>query len=1033
MRVLHILVLVVVCSLPRAGWALQPDKAFHQHVRQTWSIEQGLPQITVTSIVQDSTGYLWVGTQAGLARFDGVRFINYTPQTEAELPGIWIRSLHASRDGRVWVGSYKGLAVYDGKGFASVPSSDPKRWPTLDITAIAEDARGRIWVGTTNGLFQVSGQTLTLVEGSPVPVQSLLARDDGLWIGARGSTFRMLEGRWVAQPLPESAATAGVTHLTEAQGRLWAATTLGLYELLDGHWKAFPETPQLAAVPVEMLYPDSDGNLWVGSDLGIARIRNGVLTEFAIVDGPGGIPSPRAALEDREGNLWIGSQWMSLVRLSDSWTRRYSLAEGLHHRIVWSVSPDPDGRRIWVGGNDGISVLEHGRFQQVAAGSELPHPHGYNILAEADRLWIGTRRGVAVIDQRGPLAGRVRQLPILQPLAGSQIHGFVRTGDGDLWIPTAEGLYRLRGDSLRRYAQAEGLSDPRVIFFYMTREGRVLAGGQSGVFVLNGERFQRLGIEAGLAATDVTSIRQLSDGRLVIGTFLEQLYFTTEPFAEGARWHRLDAAHGMPGNVPFVLEENNGYLWAAGIRGITRVPLEDLRAFATGRITRVRGEMLLNERGDPNSGQQGYCCNGYGNGKGFMRDNVLWLPSRDGVVSMDTGDIVKNAVPPTVVIERAQWLGAWHPAHVMHDKLLPADARDLAFEFSVLSLQDPKSTQIEFILRGYDKDWQPADPLNRNTRYTNLPPGRYVFEVRGRNNARVTSTSSAQLPFAIEPRFHQTRAFQALLALLSGLLLYAGYRWQQRRHRLQRAALEALVNQRTQALELANARLEQASHTDPLTGLHNRRYIAGQIPADLAYYDRQVEQGLLDGDVLLFALVDIDHFKMVNDRFGHKAGDLVIQQFAQTLSKLVRSSDYVARWGGEEFLLVFRPMPMRNVFTLGQRIQAAVATHPFDLGNGTQVRMTCSVGLSEYPLFRNPDAQLSWESMIELADQAMYYVKANGRNGWAAFRPTPHTDLGTLIPELQNGHDQLIAEQRLQVLGVVNGKEIGGPDLPFSR
>ncbi|HEY4555147.1 MAG TPA: GGDEF domain-containing protein, partial [Lysobacter sp.] len=565
----------------------------------------------------------------------------------------------------------------------------------------------------------------------------------------------------------------------------------------------------------------------------------------------------------------------------------------------------------------------------------------------------------------------------------------------------------------------EGLSDPRARYVHRAPDGRVLVGTQNGLFEYRGGRFVPVGRDRGLPADiDVVSIATLDGGAIAVGTLDEQIHFF-----DGHRWHRIGDREGMPGNSPFYLVERAGFLWAAGIRGISRVPMTDLYALAGGRATRVHGEMLLNERGDPMSGQQGYCCNGAGTSKGFLRDGTLWLPSRDGVVSMDTGAIDKNSAPPRAVVERMQVDGRWLPAFDVEDTRLPADARDLSFEFTVLSFQDPKSTNLQYRLVGYDRSWQTADPFNRSARYTNLPPGDYTFEVRGTNNARVETREPARLAFGIRPLFHETALFRVLLALLALSIVYAGYRVQQHRYRLRQAVLERLVQQRTEALEIANHRLEEASQTDPLTGLRNRRYMANQIPADLAYYDRRLQQGVHPDEVMVFALVDIDHFKAVNDTHGHRAGDRVLQQFAQVLSRLVRSGDYVIRWGGEEFLVVFRPMPTRNLQVIGDRIRAAVAGHEFDIGTGTPLRLTCSAGLAEYPVFGDQRTQPGWETIIELADQALYYVKANGRDGWAAFRPTGPTDIAALLHELQAGPEDLLREGRLRLLGTKTAPE----------
>lgn len=237
----------------------------------------------------------------------------------------------------------------------------------------------------------------------------------------------------------------------------------------------------------------------------------------------------------------------------------------------------------------------------------------------------------------------------------------------------------------------------------------------------------------------------------------------------------------------------------------------------------------------------------------------------------------------------------------------------------------------------------------------------------------------------------------------------------------QRLVLERLVAERTRELHEANARLETASQTDPLTGLRNRRYLTNQIPADLAFYDREhARTGR--ADALLFALVDIDHFKRVNDTHGHAVGDRVLQQVSGVLTRLVRSGDYVVRWGGEEFLLVFRPVAREFVPVLGERLRAAVEGHEYDIGDGLVLPVTCSIGLAEYPLFREGQHGLGWEEMLELADAALYWVKANGRNGWAALRPTAETDTGTLMTQLREGAEAMVESGQLALISSNQGK-----------
>jgi len=988
--------------------ALDPGKAFHHYVRNVWSIQHGLPQISVQAIVQDHQGYIWVATQAGLARFDGVRFTIYSPETVPSLPGVWTRSLMVDSGGRVWIGTYKGLAVFQNGVFSAVPAADAAQYPALDINSLVED-EGRIVAATTHGVFDVAAGKLVHRAGSPAPATALLKSADGLYVGTLGGVVRQQGTKGELLALPDNLRQGVVTRLAEAQGKIWAGSSVGLLVRSGDQWQAATTEPVLQASPTTMLFQDSDRNLWVSSNAGLGRLRGGVLTEVIPEKAPTSFKGVIAAFEDRERNLWLGSQWLGLARLWNGSTRRLSIAEGLSEPIVWSVARAPDGR-TWVGTNDGLSVFSGGRFTHVLRGAQLPHPHAYNLLAEADRIWVGTRRGLVIYRD-----GKLEAPAMLAPVATAQINGIVRGRDGVLWIPTSDGLFRLDGERMTHYGKAAGLGDIRVRQIRELKDGRMLVATQDGLYEKRGEKLVQLGLDSGLRPNlDVTAITELSDGALIIGTLSEETFMYN-----GRGWRRFGREEGFPPNTPFFLAEDNaGFLWQAGIRGISRAAVSEMRLVQNGQAKVAYAEMILNERGDRRSGEQGYCCNGAGNAKGFMDPaGVLWLPSRDGVVTLDTLGIAKNMTAPTAVIERVRVLDQWHDVKPEQHLRLPNEARDLAFEFTALSFQDPVSVVLRYRLHGYDKDWrelQAGSP--RAVNYTNLPAGNYTFEIKASNNADVWNKAPSKFEFTIAPHFYETGWFMGLLiAMLLGTV-YAGYRMQRRAHERQRAELEQLVAERTQQLHVANLALELASQTDPLTGLHNRRYLSNQIPADLAFYERENRRNGGQENTLLFALVDIDHFKKVNDTHGHKAGDRVLQQVSEVLRRQVRVGDYLVRWGGEEFLLVCRPSTRQFVPVLGERIRRAVAEHSFDLGDNVHISLTCSIGLAESGLYLNGQQSVGWEQLVELADAALYWTKENGRNGWAALRPRPNTDFVELVEKLHLGAQIMIDTGRVALI-----------------
>ena len=970
--------------------ALDPSKSFHHYVRNHWALEQGLPQLSVLAIAQDRPGYLWFGTQAGLSRFDGVRFTNFDLDNTPGLPSTWIEALHTDDEGRLWIGTPQGLAVREGNQVTPLALADGEAPGVVDVNALARDARGRLLVASNRGVMVVVGrrlQTLHRIEDGGALALHVDA-DGTLWAGSRGRVHVFDGAGERTLTLPGNVSADAITSLARHDGRLWAGCGTGLFVFDGRHWQRHGEVAPVSG-GVQALHEDHDGILWASTRDTLYRFRQGRLLERIRASGP--LAEIRALYEDRESNLWLGSNNEGVSRAWNGWTRRYSRAEGLAQPLLWSAARAPDGR-TWVGSDDGVSVLESGRFRTLIPGRALPHPAAYSLLPENGQTWIGTRNCAALYRD-----GRVQRPRMLAAMDTAQVNGIVRDRSGRLWFATSTGLYRWDGgDRLRRYAEQAGLRDIRVRVLLETRDGRLLVGTQSGLYEFVDEQLLAIPFGGtGLDAPHIVALHELAGGQWVAGTLSEEMLL----LFDGQRWTRLDKQRGIPANAAFFFgEDASGFLWVGGLRGIYRVAVADLLAATEDPGVRVNARTLLNERGDRHGGQKGDCCNGAGNSRGFLVDNALWLPTRDGVVVMATDQDLANAYVPESVVERVQVQGKWRPADPAADWSLPSAARDLRFEFTTLSFQASDHIDIRYRLKGYDEDWRLLeDPHQRSATYTNLPAGRYVFEVIGTNNSGVSGRAAATQSFSIAPYFYESAWFYLLVAVSLAILVVLSNRWVLRRHHNRRIALERLVQQRTRDLQQANRQLEAISLTDPLTGLHNRRYLTRQLPADIAYYQRM--PGFAAGvDVLAFALLDIDHFKSINDGHGHQAGDHVLQTVAHRLRTLSRDGDYVIRWGGEEFLMVFRPMPRHELHALGRRICTAIAAQPIEVA-GAHLQVTASLGLIGYPPFATAPDLLGWEQLVSLADRALYEVKANGRNGWALYEATT-LPLPPLDPDL---------------------------------
>jgi diguanylate cyclase (GGDEF)-like protein len=983
--------------------ALEPGKAFHDYAADTWSVEQGLPQITVLSIIQDNQGYLWFGTQDGLARFDGVTFKQY-------LPAHWVQSLAVAPDGSLWLGMNKGAAYFD-KGTPHILArarGEKDVNPEADVRSILS-VDGRLMAASSNGLLRLDRDGMHRDRSLPaVPLYSLLQWRGALWAGGIGKLYRITNSGVQALDAPDGAGTQ-VTDIIVRDDALWVGTSRGLFRLtVQGKWEHPAGDPPELRLAINTFYGDSDGNFWVATNAGLARLSGDYLQQFFTSRDNESVAQLESLYEDKEHDLWLGSHAHGVTRLWNGFTRRYSGNEGIGEPLVWAVTPDHAGG-LWVGTANGVYTLKKGVGKLAVAGSAPPEPTGYVLMDDGQKLWIGTHSGVTQFAD-----GQVSRPAALAPLDGIQISGILRDHTGTVWIATFDGVFRYANGTLTRFGMESGFKDVRCREVFETHDGKILIGTLAGLYQFDGTRFKPVGDEGPLGDSFVTAIAEPRDNMLVIGVFDQDTLF----IYDGSHWHTLHSSQGLPADIPtYMTKDASGeWLWVGGLQGIYRVRLDDLTALAAGKVPSIVPQNILSEQGKWQGSEKGLCCNGAGNARGYLDGDDLWLPTRGGVVSVDTRHVRFNETVPNAVVEAARYGGTWHEG-VDGPMTIPARVRDLAFRFSVLSFQNPNSVSLSYRLQGYDDDWQTVeDPARRLVNYTNLSPGDYVFEVRGTNNAGVASATSASLDVSIQPFFYETWWFRVLAVVAVLLLAFLGYRLQVRNLRRQRLHLERMVAERTEALRQLNRQLEDASQTDPLTGLKNRRYLGQQIPSDLAHFRREREKPENANQVIAFAIADIDHFKAINDRSGHFAGDSLLKQIAERLVASVRAGHYVVRWGGEEFLIVFRPMPRDETAHVVDRVQKAIGEHPFTLPGGEKLTVTCSMGYTEYPFLPGAPDRVDWELLVNLADHALYAAKDAGRDKWYGLRPGPRFDAAMLRDDLERGLGHAVKTKKLTLV-----------------
>lgn len=947
--------LLLVLLAAGGAVALDPAREFRDYELQRWGVEHGLPQITVMAIAQDARGFLWVGTQGGIARFDGVRFVGYD-RSNTGIDTTFASTAAAAADGSVWFGTPRGaLRVADDKVTAIAAAGS-----LLSVRTVAFVADGSPRFTTERGLFRAEGGVLVPDQLPDVPTFGLLAEGDRLWVGGIGRLYRA-----GAKPNAEFALPRElrVTQVLRRGERLLLGTDRGAFEFDPATGALAPRPLGGSDEPVESMVADRDGNLWLGNAAALTRISAGGRVEQIANDAFDSRPWVNALFEDREGDLWIGTRRESLYRARNSALRSLSTRDGLEDALVWSVLDDGDG--LLAGTNtDLVRLGADGRFRRAYRSGALPQATVYTLARDSDgSVWVGTRAGIARL-----VDGVLSTPRVLAPLANKQVTAVLRDGES-LWIATLDGLFRLRGDALEPVVPPAGTADTRIRCLWREPAGSLLLCTEAGIRRLRDGALSPVGWAKPFDESFVTSIAEVRRGLLAIGTLSSGL-----GFSDGEHMVVVGPDQGLPSRNGWAFEAVGAHLYVGSLDGIYRMPLDSLPDPRREELPRVGAELVA-ASGYRAGAVRGFaCCNGGGHARSARRGAVLFYPSTEGVVRLDTAAIAPRPQPPLAFVETVHHGGHSHPANEPH---VTEDLdRNLAIDYTGVSFVRAYAFEFRYKLEGYDEDWVEAS--NRRTAYyTKLPPGDYRFVVQARHPLGEWSADSTPLTVTVQPLWWERRALQLLGVLL--LLGLIGASWAARlaQLRARTVSLERVVSERTRELARANERLRVANQTlamenqtDALTGLYNRRFVLNN-----AFRRGGVARA---NDRCAVLVIEVDDFKRINELHGQGSGDRVLVDLGQVLSACVRGGDIVARWSGVSFLLVLPGLDESGALELADRLRRRIAEHGFHADDDAPLRISASIGFASHlPRGQDDDgAQLT----LDLTDAALQRSKRLGRN-----------------------------------------------------
>jgi ligand-binding sensor domain-containing protein/signal transduction histidine kinase len=728
-----------------------------QYVATSWDNDSGLPQNSVQAMVQTRDGYLWVGTQFGLARFDGVHFTVYDTNNVPELKGRNISALVESADGSLWIGTFDaGLTRYKDGKFRHYGAVDGM--PNEYIKMMCETSDGTVWIATLGGLFRFENETFSSFGSSAefsgsYTVRTMMEDHLGnLWIGTAVSLVCCLDSRILATyTSKDGLPITSLRGLAEdSQGDIWVGGTGGLARLHDGKFTNYNKKHGLTDNNATALFSDSHGNLWAGGYGGLNRLAGNTFTTEKTPDGMA-YDMINVIIEDREGNVWIGAK-DGLYRLTLKQFFTYTQQQGLSHNNVISTMQDKSGT-IWVGTwGGGLNQFKDGKFK-VFSKAGMPTELVLGLMEDrSGNIWFGTDFDAGIFRLR---TNQFTHFGHHDGLAAPAVRLAFEESDGTFWVGTSGGLYFCKDGDFKHFTKVPGLAGQVVRDICEGRDNSLWIATDNGLARMKEKKIQNFTTSDGLSSNYIITLYQDRENVLWIGTRGGGL----NCYRDG-KFSSFTTKDGLFNNDVFsILEDDFGYFWLTCRRGIFRVRKHDLIDYEKGLIPTIMSASFGKADGMASTE-----CHSIAKPSAFKAiDGKLWFATAKGLVMTDpTLGVRANTNVPPIVVEEC--FVNKRPVEFNHSLLhLPPSHGELEFHYTALSLSAAEKNMFRYKLEGFDTEWNDVGP-RRVAYYSNIDPGTYTFRVIGCNNDGVWNTQGASMSFVIEPYFWQRWWFAAAIA-----------------------------------------------------------------------------------------------------------------------------------------------------------------------------------------------------------------------------------------------------------------------------
>jgi diguanylate cyclase (GGDEF)-like protein len=957
----------------------ESENSFAQYRFDTWTTDNGLPQNGLREITQTPDGYLWFTTFDGLVRFDGVRFTTFGKSNTKGIINNRFTGLYCDRDGTLYATTMEDgtLTIYRHGVFSSLTSAQvpghyiqkilPDENGDLRFLSEDDDRTSKSWYYLRDGQFIFSEKQDQNIEKTVFK-----SKTGAVWTITYTQVTELRDGQTTVYPVNIKKVNFRVNTFEDSRGYLWIGEN-SVHRIGHGEVRTFGEKDGLPQSIYHSFMEEADGSVWLASgggsspSIGMLQFING---ELSIWGTAAGLPTSSifSIFRDREGIIWLATN-KGLSRLRKKVISSYSVKDGINYSEVYPIFRDRE-ENIWIGTVKGLSIYRNGKFESLnlkLANPNVPPDETWrdgkmsvqSLWEDRNgKMWVGLNGGIYVV-QNG-------KAEMVEKSKGHHVYAIREDRHGNIWAATNKGLLLYQNYIyINTLTTKDGLPNEFMTLIFEDSKQRLWFGGFGGLSEYRDGKFINYTTKEGLGGNYLRTIYEDNEGILWIGTYDEGL----SRFKDG-QFVNYKAENGLANNGVFAIQEDKrGYFWISSNRGIYRMKRQELNEFADGKIEKINSVGYGTQDGMLNNE-----CNG-GRQPASIKDKEgkFWYPTQDGVVVIDSEAETDNVLPPSVVIESATI--EREQADISKGLTIEPGLKNIEINFTGISLIKSDQIKFKYTLEGHDKDWIDAG-TQRTAYYSYLPPGKYRFLVKAANSDGVWNETGASLELELKPYFYQTKAFYILCTLAAALFLFIIWKISVYQLESRERKLAKLVDEQTEELKKANEELKQLANFDKLTTIGNRRLFED-------FLTNEWHRAIRFKTELSLILLDIDHFKLFNDTYGHQSGDECLKKVAEALSQTIhRPTDLVARFGGEEFAIILGGTDLNGAINIAEQAVENVKNLQIRHGKSkTSEFLTISVGVATtFVKFGMQEAEL-----IKLADKALYQAKENGRNQIVSF------------------------------------------------